>query len=73
MSSQQLCDDVSMYTGLVCKNVLTAYNNTVSLKKHFSKYGTISRVYPNANKNSATIKFADHVSLWVALFFKDIC
>ena len=55
-----------MYTGLVCKNVLLTYNNAASLRKHFSKFGNVLRVYSNTNKNSATIKFADHVGLRIS-------
>ena len=60
---QSAIDDVSMYTGLVCKNVLAAYNSAIALRKHFSKYGSVTRVYPNPNKSSATVKFVDHVSV----------
>lgn len=57
-----LCDDVSMYTSLICRNVPLELNNSIALKKHFGKYGDVSRVFTNPNKNSATIKFIDHVS-----------
>ncbi|KAJ8301861.1 hypothetical protein KUTeg_020848 [Tegillarca granosa] len=47
---------------LVCKNVPVKINNAFQLKKHFSKFGEVAKVFPNPNKQSANIHFKNHAA-----------
>ncbi|KAI0211053.1 Germinal-center associated nuclear protein [Lamellibrachia satsuma] len=54
--------DVSSLVAISCKNVPTSCNNKLALHKHFSKFGTITRLYMTPSKSTATIHFSDHES-----------
>ncbi|XP_046575256.1 LOW QUALITY PROTEIN: germinal-center associated nuclear protein-like [Haliotis rubra] len=57
-----VAEDVTSKIAIICKNVPTKFNKGSILRKHFSKYGSVSKVFPNVNKKSATIHFNDHKS-----------
>ncbi|XP_067683402.1 germinal-center associated nuclear protein-like [Haliotis asinina] len=57
-----VAEDVTSKIAIICKNVPTKFNKGAILRKHFSKYGSVSKVFPNVNKKSVTIHFHDHKS-----------
>lgn len=54
--------DADMRT-LVVKGIPVRYNNQVALKRHFSPFGTILRIYVNPKADSATVLYKSHVRL----------
>ncbi|XP_050414812.1 germinal-center associated nuclear protein isoform X2 [Patella vulgata] len=55
-------DDVDSKVAIVVKGIPAKFNKVPILKQHFKKYGDVRRVYPNINKNMATIHFDSHES-----------
>ncbi|XP_048239016.1 germinal-center associated nuclear protein-like isoform X4 [Haliotis rufescens] len=55
-----VAEDVTSKIAIICKSIPTKFNKGSILRKHFSKYGSVSKVFPNVNKKSATIHFHDH-------------
>ncbi|KAL5015301.1 hypothetical protein ScPMuIL_009571 [Solemya velum] len=57
---QSSMTDMSNRVSIVCKDVPVKYNQHMLLRKHFSKFGEVAKVFPNPRKRSATIHFVDH-------------
>lgn len=54
--------NVSQLRAIVVFDIPEDSNNKLELTKHFQPFGNIIRIFPNLNKNSATIHFDSHVS-----------
>lgn len=59
-------EELSMITSIRCEVVPDVINKTNVLKKHFSKFGEVTRVFPNLKKKTAIIHFTDHKSAKLA-------
>ena len=53
---------------IVAKNIPKLFNDKGMLKIHFSKFGKVTRLFHNENKNGAIITYDDPVNL---LLFHD--
>ena len=61
--SRQMSEDRSRKVAIICKDVPTKFNNHMTLRNHFCRYGKVTKVFPNPAKMQATIHFERHVSL----------
>jgi len=59
-------EELSTITSIRCEVVPDVINKTVILSKHFSKFGEVTRVFPNLKKKTAIIHFTDHKSAKLA-------
>lgn len=55
-------DEIATKVAIVCKNINSRVNNAVLLRRHFSKFGEVAKIFSNPAKGSAVIHFKDHVS-----------
>ncbi|KAK3581304.1 hypothetical protein CHS0354_033043 [Potamilus streckersoni] len=53
-------EDLSSRVAIVCKNIPPKFNNIRFLRQHFSKFGSVTRVFPVPVKNMATVHFQTH-------------
>ncbi|XP_038642534.1 germinal-center associated nuclear protein [Scyliorhinus canicula] len=53
---------LSELTAIQCKNVPVGLNTKEIIKKHFSQFGKVQRVYCQTNKRLAVVHFYDHAS-----------
>ncbi|CAC5393662.1 unnamed protein product [Mytilus coruscus] len=53
-------DEMSSRVAIVCNYVPNKYNNVFTMKKHFSKFGDVAKVFPNPRKFMTTIHFKTH-------------
>ncbi|XP_048454634.1 germinal-center associated nuclear protein [Rhincodon typus] len=53
---------LSELTTIQCKNVPVDLNTKEIIKKHFSQFGKVQRVYCQASKGLAVVHFSDHAS-----------
>ncbi|XP_076100154.1 germinal-center associated nuclear protein-like isoform X3 [Mytilus galloprovincialis] len=53
-------DQMSSRVAIVCNYVPNKYNNVFSMKRHFSKFGDVAKVFPNPRKFMTTIHFKTH-------------
>ncbi|XP_078085002.1 germinal-center associated nuclear protein [Mustelus asterias] len=53
---------LSELTAIQCKNVPVDLNTKEIIKKHFSQFGKVQRVYCQTNKRLAVVHFYDHAS-----------
>ncbi|KAK6177359.1 hypothetical protein SNE40_015477 [Patella caerulea] len=61
-SRRRTIDDVDSKVAIVVKGIPAKFNKVSDLRQHFKKYGDVRKVYPNINKNMATIHFDSHES-----------
>ena len=54
-------EEVATNVAIRCLDVPPEWNNRDELKRIFSKFGEVTRVFPNKAKNSAKVHFKDHV------------
>ncbi|XP_013415982.1 germinal-center associated nuclear protein [Lingula anatina] len=59
-SRRRSSDDTGDKVAIVCKNVPKIFNKREALRGHFQKYGPVSKVFVNPNRNQATIHFKNH-------------
>ncbi|XP_041348525.1 germinal-center associated nuclear protein-like isoform X1 [Gigantopelta aegis] len=55
-------DDMKSRVAIACKGIPAQYNKGQILRRHFSKFGSVVKVFPNSNKSSAVIHFRNHDS-----------
>ena len=55
-----------MFQQFIVLQVPDAVNNQLRLTKHFSRYGTVTKVTPNMRKKTAIIHFSEHKSAKLA-------
>uniref|UniRef100_UPI00398F1885 germinal-center associated nuclear protein n=1 Tax=Pristiophorus japonicus TaxID=55135 RepID=UPI00398F1885 len=53
---------LSELTAIQCKNIPADLNKKEIVKKHFSQFGKVQRVYCQTNKSLAVVHFYDHAS-----------
>ncbi|XP_069790140.1 germinal-center associated nuclear protein [Narcine bancroftii] len=53
---------VAELTAIQCKNIPADLNKKEIIRKHFSQFGKVQRVYCQTNKNLAVVHFNNHVS-----------
>ncbi|XP_067844236.1 germinal-center associated nuclear protein isoform X2 [Heptranchias perlo] len=53
---------LSELTAIQCKNIPADLNKKEVIKKHFSQFGKVQRVYCQTNKSLAVVHFYDHAS-----------
>jgi hypothetical protein len=55
-------DDMINRVAIICNYVPNKYNKIFFMKKHFSRFGEVVKVFPNPRKFMTTIHFKTHVS-----------